>query len=170
MLGGFIALGASTIAFAAGLRRRLGRDGERAGPGPALMAVSGACITLAGILRRDRMANRLPGETEPYRQSAVNDWHDRCSVAAQTLGFASTVALARRFRRDPDLADLPPRTLGAGAVAFGLAMYFGWNTQRPGNGVVQRVGVTISLAGVAAVAVRLVRGAHPPRGSRWRAC
>jgi len=111
----------------------------------------------AGLLRRDRMANRLPGEVESYRQSAVNDWHDRCSIAAQTLGFASTVALSRRLRRDPALADLPPRTLGAGAVAFGLAAWFGVDTQRPGNGIVQRVGVTISLAGLAGMAVRLLR-------------
>ncbi len=162
MIGGFLALGGSMILFARDLRRRLSTDGDRPGPGPALMALSGLCTVAAGMLRRDRMANRLPGETEPTRQSAVNDWHDRMSIGAQTLGFASTVALSRRFRGEPGLADLPARMLGAGAIAFGLAAYFGWDTQRPGNGIVQRVGVTISLAGLAGLAARLLRPGPPP--------
>jgi len=159
MLAGFLALGTSMIWFARDLQRRLASDGDRAGPGPALFAASGMCTVLAGVLRRDRMANRLPGETEtdPYRQSAVNDWHDRLSVGAQACGFASTLLLSRRFRGEPELDAARRPMVAVALVSGGLAAYFGADTTRPGNGIVQRVGVTVSLAGMAALAARLIR-------------
>jgi len=151
------------VLFAGDLRRRLADGGS--GPGPSLLAASGVCTALAGVLRRDRMANRLPGETEPYRQSALNDWHDRMSVAAQVCGAASTVALSRRFRRESDLASLSRPMVGVTAVTSGLAAFFATETARPGNGIVQRVGVTTSLAGLAWVAWRVLRSSDRP--VRW---
>src|SRR6266536_3077182 len=58
MRSGFVTLGACTIAFSWELRRRLGGP-DRAGWGPALMGGAGAGSVLAGVLRRDRMANWL---------------------------------------------------------------------------------------------------------------
>src|SRR5262245_11186884 len=66
MIGGFLALGSSMVLLARDLQRRLAVGSARPGPGPALLAGSGVCTVLAGVLRRDRMANRLPGETEPF--------------------------------------------------------------------------------------------------------
>jgi len=174
MIGGFLALGGSMVLLAGDLRRRLAAGGRRPGPGPAMLAGSGFCVIAAGVLRRDRMANRLPGEAEPYRQSTVNDWHDRTSVAAQMLGAASTIALSRRVRSEPDLADLSRPMVGVTAFTTALHLFFASETARPGNGIVQRVGVTTSLAGTAAVARRLLRsgvsGDRPGDGLGGPAC
>jgi hypothetical protein len=157
MIGGFLTLGTSMALFARDLRRLLSAPGRPPGPGPALLAGSGACVALAGVLRRDRMANRLPGETEPYRQSAVNDWHDRLSIGAQALGAASTVALSRRFRSEPELAALSRPMVGITVVTTAMSAFFASETARPGNGLVQRVGVTMSLVGMAGMAWRVLR-------------
>ena len=159
MVGGFLTLGASMVLLARDLQRRL--TVGSAGPGPALLAGSGVCTMLAGVLRRDRMANVLPGETEPYQQSAVNDWHDRMSIGAQALGAAATLALSRRFRSEPDLAAWSRPMVGVTAFTTALSIFFASKTQRPGNGIVQRVGVTTSLAGMAALSRRLLRSSGP---------
>src|SRR5262249_25829216 len=99
MTTGFLALGAGTLAFAWELQRRLG-GAPRAGWGPGLMAGAGASVLMAGVLRRDRMANVLPDEVEPYEQSLVNDGHDHASFVAQICTVLSLVALACRFRED----------------------------------------------------------------------
>ncbi len=168
MIGGFVALGGSMVLFGQELHRRLGSR-ARPGVGPALVASAGVCTTLAGILRRDRMANWLPGETEPYRQSAINDAHDRFSVAAQACGLAATFALSRRFRNEPGLEAMRRPMIGLALVTGGLAVYFASETARPGNGIAQRVGVTLSLGGMVALAARMLRS--PPscsvdRGNR----
>jgi hypothetical protein len=156
MTAGFLALGACTVAFASEVQRRLGGP-ARSGAGPALMAGAGVATLIAGLLRRDRMANVLPGEIEPYRQSLVNDGHDYASVIGQTATMLSLLAFARRFRGDPELAPLAPVALGTAAVSGGLSAYFARETVRPGNGIVQRIGISAPLAFMAATAVRMLR-------------
>lgn len=156
MTAGFLTLGVATIAFGWELQRRLGGS-PRAGPGPGLIAGAGASVLLAGILRRDRMANVLPGETEPYRQSLVNDGHDDASIVGQLCSVIGLLALARRFRGDPAWADLRLPTLGVAALTGGLGVIFGSHTARPGNGVVQRVAISTALAGMVATGVRMLR-------------
>jgi len=165
MAGGFAVLGLCTVAFADELHRRLGGR-EGAGYGPSLMAGAGLSVVLAALLRRDRMTNRLPGETEPYQQSLVNDGHDYASMTGQACGLLSMVALSRRFGTDPSWGPLRWPALTAAAVSGGLSVYFSAETGRPGNGVVQRAGITAALAAMAALAVRMLRAplAMPPPG------
>jgi hypothetical protein len=160
MTGGFVALGAGTMAFAFELRRRLGGPG-RAGLGPSMLAGAGACALMAAILRRDRMANVLPGERgedgEPYRQSRVNDGHDVASMAGQACAVLAQLALAERFRGDPEWRDLRVPAIASAALTGAVGLHFAVETARPGNGIVQRFGLTVALAGMATLAIRLLR-------------
>jgi hypothetical protein len=156
MTTGFLALGAASIAFAWELQRRLGGS-PRAGYGPGLVAGAGASVLLAGLLRRDRMANVVPGETEPYRQSLVNDGHDHASFVAQACAVISLVALARRFRYEQSWASLRVPTLASAVLSGALGAIFAHETTRPGNGIAQRVAVTAALAGMAMSSIRMLR-------------
>ena len=154
MTAGFLTLGACTIAFARELRGWFG--GRAAGPGPALLGVAGAATISAGLLRRDRMSNTPPPGLEGVPQSWRNDGHDVSSVVAQTASFLGMLLLARRSSRDPDLAGVAPWAVGGALVGGATMGYFAAETARPGNGIVQRVGVSIPLAFMAGTAVRML--------------
>jgi Protein of unknown function (DUF998) len=157
MTSGFLTLGICTIAFARELRHRLGGSG-RAGFGPVLMAGAGTCVLAASVLRRDRMANVLPAEEdEPNRQSWMNDGHDYASIAGQTCSVLALLALAHRFRGDPEWSGLRLPTLVSATVTGGLGAFFATRTVRPGNGILQRLGITAALAAMSLVAIRLLR-------------
>jgi hypothetical protein len=156
MTAGFLCLGACTIAFARELRGSLG--GRGAGPGPALLGVAGAATISAGILRRDRMSNTPPPGLEGLPQSWRNDGHDLSSVLAQTASFLGMLFLARRTARDARLAPLAPWAVGGALVGGATMGYFASRTSRPGNGIVQRVGVSIPLTFMAGAAVRMLAG------------
>ncbi|MDH4111789.1 MAG: DUF998 domain-containing protein [Actinomycetota bacterium] len=152
MTAGFWALGLSTIGFAAGLERRL----HGGGIGPALLGASGVAICAAGTLRRDRMSNwPAPGET-PGRQSAVNDGHDLASVVGHICATAGLVSVALRLWRDPGLKDLALPAIGAAVASSGLMSFFARDVVRPGNGIVQRVGISVPLAFTMRLACRLL--------------
>ena len=111
MTAGFVALGVSTVVFAAELDRRLGGAG-RSGYGAALMAASGLAMVSAGLFRRDRVSNYpMPGRPDEP-QSWVNDVHDLASVAAGALALG----LARRARRTVRGGPGMARPLVAGVV------------------------------------------------------
>lgn len=153
MTAGFWALGLGTVGFAASLERRLG-DG---GPGPALLGASGLAICAAGALRRDRMSNwPMPGDPIG-RQSWVNDAHDLASVLGHICATAGLLSLAARLRREPGLRDLVLPAAGAAIASSGVMSYFARDVVRPGNGIVQRVGITIPLAFTMRLAWRLLR-------------
>jgi hypothetical protein len=153
MTAGFWILGSGTVGFAAALDRRLGGRAI----GPALLGASGIAICAAGSLRRDRMSNwPMPGEA-PSRQSATNDAHDLASVAAQLCAAAGLLALAGRLRRDAALRDLAAPTAAAALASGGIMGYFASDVVRPGNGIVQRVGVSMPLVLTARLAWRLLR-------------
>jgi hypothetical protein len=162
MTAGFLVLGAGVLAFAWELQDRLG-GAPRAGLGPGLMAGAGASALMAGLMPRDRMANALPGETEP-RQSLINDGHDIASIAGQTCTILSLLALARRFRGDPYWGRLRLPALLTAALSGSLGSYFAVETARRGNGIVQRVAITAPLVAMVALALRLLRSR--PAGSR----
>ncbi len=154
---GFITFGACAVGFAVALDRRL-RDGiGGAGMGPALMAGSGLAIVAAGVLRRDRMSNFPPPGAPATRQSLTNDGHDLASVTAQITGTLGLLALARRFARDPALRDLSGPAIGAAVTSSGAMAWFARAVTRPGNGIVQRVGVSIPQIFMARTAARLLR-------------
>lgn len=158
MTAGFVALGACTVAFAAELDDRLGGP-ERAGLGPLLMGAGGLAMISAGLFRRDRLSNYpMPGEPEEP-QSWRNDAHDLAAVGAGTAGVLSLLALARRFAGDPGWRDLALPAASAALTGGGLSAWFASDVTRPGNGLVQRATVSIPLAFMARVALRLLR--HP---------
>lgn len=153
MTAGFWALGLGTIGFAASLERRLGGGGR----GPALLGASGIAICAAGLLRRDRMSNwPMPGDPVE-RQSWVNDAHDLASLVGHVCATAGLLALATRLRPEPGLRDLALPAAGAAIASSGVMSYFARDVVRPGNGIVQRVGITIPLAFTMRLAWRLLR-------------
>ena len=155
MRAGFWALGLGTVGFAAALHRRLG--GDAAGIGPPLLGGAGLAICAAGALRRDRMSNwPLPGEL-PRRQSWVNDGHDLASVVGQGCATAGLLAVARHLRRDPRLRDLALPAAGAALASSGTMSFFARDVVRPGNGIVQRIGISLPLLFTVELAWRLLR-------------
>lgn len=153
MTAGFLALGGCTVAFAAALERRLR---PRPGWGPALIGAAGLATIAAGIFRRDRRSNfAAPGE--PPGQSWENDVHDAAGVAVAAMGTAGLIALAPRLASDPSLRSLAPEAVRAAAASLGLSAWFLRDVVRPWNGVVQRASVSVPLAFMARLALRLVR-------------
>ena len=153
MTAGFWALGLGTVAFAAALDRRTSGDSIA----PGLLGASGLAICAAGVLRRDRMSNwPMPGEPVG-RQSWVNDAHDLASVVGHLTATTGLLALAWRLRREPTLRDLSVPAALAAVASSGMMTYFARDVVRPGNGIVQRAGVSIPLAFTARLAWRLLR-------------
>lgn len=151
MSAGFLTLGASTIAFATELDARLG-GGRRAGWGPALMGLAGAGTVVAGLFPRDRRLNAAPGD-----QSWVNDVHDTGSVLGAVAGLAGLGALARRFSGDPRWGDLAAPAARTAVIGGASTAWFLRDAVRPGNGIVQRLSVSLPLAFMARLAMRAVR-------------
>jgi hypothetical protein len=164
MTAGFVALGGFTVPFASALERRLG---PRAGVGPALIAVAGLATIVAGLFRRDRRSN-FPAPGEPEGQSWENDVHDTAAVIGGVAGTVGLVALAPALAREPALRDLARPALGAAGASAGLSTWFLRNVVRPGNGLLQRANMTIPLAFMARLALRMLRadGVGPVRSGR----
>lgn len=150
---GFLTLGASTVAFASALQRRLG---TRAGWGPAMIGAAGLATIVAGLFRRDRRSNiPLPGE-EHLGQSVENDIHDTAAVAIAVMGTGGLIALTPRLAEDPGLASSAPGAVVAAATSVSLSAWFLRDVVRPWNGIVQRVSVTVPLAFMARLGLRLL--------------
>ena len=153
MTAGFVTLGGCTIAFASALYQRLG---PRAGMGPALIGVAGLATIVAGGFRRDRRSN-FPAPGEPEGQSWENDVHDTAAVVGGVAGTLGLVALAPHLTRDPSFRDLARPALGAAGASAGLSAWFLRDVVRPGNGVLQRANVTVPLAFMARLGLRMLR-------------
>lgn len=153
MTAGFVALGGCTLVFASALEQRLG---SRAGVGPALIGVAGLATVLAGLFRRDRRSN-FPAPGEPQGQSWVNDVHDTAAVLGGMAGTAGLVALAPALAREPALRDMARPALGAAGASAGISAWFLRDVVRPGNGLLQRANITIPLAFMARLALRLLK-------------
>jgi hypothetical membrane protein len=157
MVAGFVVLGGCTVAFGAALHEALGgRDG--AGLAPRLIQGAGLLTIAAGLLRRDRML------LTPGGVSWHNHAHDLVSAVIYVDLVAAQVLLAGRFGRDP--AGLEPTwrswrpwLLASGLATGAVLIAFAAVTPATGAGVLQRVAVTIPLAAIAAIAVRLLRTA-----------
>jgi hypothetical protein len=155
MTAGFLTLGTCGVLFAEELHRRLDR-GRRAGLGPWLLGLSSHSMIAAGLLRRDRMSN-APPPGEPEGQALVNDLHDVAAVVGSGAAVLGMLALALRFRGDGEWSSLAAPAAAGSLVSGGLMAYFAADVTRAGNGVVQRVAVSIPLAFMAAMAVRMLR-------------
>lgn len=167
MTAGFVALGAGTIVFASQLDRRLGGPG-RSGVGPLLLGLSGAATIAAGVFRRDRMSNYpMPGDPlEP--QSWRNDGHDLASVIGHVSAGAGMLALAVRFTREPGWRGLAGPVAATVAASTGLMAAFAHDVTRPGNGIVQRIGISVPVTAMAMVAWKLLRDPEPAAGATGR--
>ena len=165
MVAGFVVLGVSTIVFAAGLGRGLGGR-RRSGWGPALLALGGAAAVAAGFLRRDAVLLNPPGRPDGYVQSWHNDGHDLAAGVIYASTVVAPLLLAHRFRRDPQWAPLVPLALASSAVSVALMAIFATDVDRHGNGIVQRVMVTLPQALMAVLAVRLASATDPAPRSR----
>jgi hypothetical protein len=165
MITGFVVLGVSTVVFAAELSRALGGR-RRAGWGPALLAVGGAAAVAAGLLRRDAVLLQPPGRPPGYEQSWHNDGHDAAAGAIYVTTVAAPLLLARRFRGDPQWSGLVPIAVVSSVASVVLMTIFATDVDRHGNGIVQRVMVTLPQVLMAGLAVRLVTATDPaPRSS-----
>ena len=175
MVAGFVVLGGCTVAFGAALHDALGRSSSvgqgrwrgGAGAAPRLIQGAGLLTIAAGLLRRDRML-LTPGSVSWH-----NHAHDVISLVIYADLVAAQVLLAERFGRDagglgPDWRSWRPWLL-ASSLATGAALAaFAAQTSASGAGVLQRIAVTIPLAAVAAVAVRLLRTQlRTPARSGW---
>jgi hypothetical protein len=156
MTAGFVALGGCTVAFASALERRLG---PRPGWGPAMIGAAGLATIVAGAFRRDRRSNVPPPDEDAFVQSLENDAHDTAAVAVAVLGTGGVFALAPRLAADDGLRRLAPPAVGAAVTSLGLSAWFLRDVVRPWNGIVQRVSVTVPLAFMARLALRMLRDA-----------
>jgi hypothetical membrane protein len=158
MITGFVVLGGCSVAFGSALHHELGGSG-RAGPGPRLIQAAGVLTVAAGLLRRDRMLL-----TSPAGESWHNHAHDLVSVLIYLALVAAPLLLTRRFRGDPRWSVLRvPLVAGSLATVAVLALFFA-QAVPSWNAVLQRIGVTVPLAAMCAVAVRLL--ATGPTGAR----
>jgi Protein of unknown function (DUF998) len=97
----FLVSGAMTIAFAVGAHRALaGRTGGTWGP--RLIAVYGAALMAAGLLRADPADGFGPGA--PAGKAAHVSWHAAGHLISASIGFTALIAacfvIARYFTRE----------------------------------------------------------------------
>jgi hypothetical protein len=131
------------------------RLGPHAGAGPSLIGVAGLATIVAALFRRDRRSN-FPAPGEPDGQSWENDVHDAAAAVGGVAGTFGLVALAPRLARDPALRNLARPALGAAGASAGISAWFLRDVVRPGNGLLQRANLTIPLAFMARLALRLL--------------
>lgn len=150
MIGGFVLLGACAIGFGAGLAAALGGR-RQAGPGPLLIQLAGALTIAAGLLRRDHVL--LTAGPESWHNHA----HDVISAVVYVLLIAAPLLLARRFRRDPRWRRLAAPLIASAVVSAVLLAAFYSAPHDSWDATLQRIAVSLPLAAIVAVAVRLAR-------------
>jgi hypothetical protein len=153
MIAGFVLLGGCAVVFGSAVEEALGGRG-RAGPSPRVIRASGAAMVAAGLLRRDRMLLDPPAVA--MAASWHNQLHDLASAAAYGAAIVAPLLLARRLGGDPELAALRRPLLASGLATAAVMALFVSPALAPWAGIVQRVLVTIPLAGMVAVACRLL--------------
>jgi hypothetical membrane protein len=175
MITGFVVLGCCSVVFGTALHRELGGSGQegwgrregwvgRAGGGPRLIQAAGLLTVAAGLLRRDRMLL-----TAPAHESWHNHAHDVVSALIYVALIAAPLLLARRFRGDPRWGGLRWPLVGAGLATAAVLVVFLTGAFPSSAGLLQRIGVSVPLAAVCAVAARLLAvGSEPQPGPERR--
>jgi hypothetical protein len=137
---------------------------RRAGLGPRLIQWAGALTIAAGVLRRDHMMLDPPGA------AASESWHNHAHDLVSSIIYVTLVVapllLAVRFRGDARWQRLWIPLLAGSAATAGLLGAFALPALGSWDPVLQRVAVTIPLAMLVAVAVRLMTVAPAEAGSR----
>jgi len=153
----FLVCGAMTIAFAVGARRALaGRTGGKWGP--RLIAVYGAGLMAAGLLRADPADGFGPGA--PAGKAAHVSWHAAGHLVSASIGFMALIAacfvIARYFARERRRGmAVYSRVTG---LAF-LAAFAGVTTGSSSSAIVLPfyAGVLIAWVWIAVTSVHLYR-------------
>ena len=154
----FAVAGAMTIACAVGMRRALA-DSALAGPwGPRLIAVYGAALVAAGLLRADPADGFGPGA--PAGKAAHISWHAAGHLISAGVGFTALIVacfvVARYFGREGHRGlAVYSRVSG---LAF-LAAFAGVTTGSSSSAVVLPfyAGVLIAWTWLAVTSVHLYR-------------
>jgi hypothetical protein len=163
-IGTFVVSGAMTIAFAVGMRRALG--GRPGGTwGPRLIAVYGAALMAAGLLRADPADGFGPGA--PAGKAAHISWHAAGHLISASIGFTALIVacfvVARYFSRERRRGlAIYSRVTG---LAF-LAAFAGVTTGSSSSVIVVPfyAGVLIAWIWLAVTARHLYRRAADPVG------
>jgi hypothetical membrane protein len=148
MITGFVILGCCAIGFGAALRRALGGR-RQAGLGPAAIQAAGVLTIAVGLLRRDHVL--LTAGPESWHNHA----HDVVSAVAYVLLIAAPLLLSHRLRADRDWHSLAAPLAGAAVASAGLLAAFYLAPHAGVDGLLQRIAVSLPLAAIAAVGVRL---------------
>jgi hypothetical membrane protein len=168
MITGFLVLGCCSVVFGAALHRELGRSGRArgavgAGAGPRLIQAAGLLTVAAGLLRRDQMLL-----TAPAHESWHNHAHDVVSALIYVALIAAPLLLARRFRGDAWWGPLRWPLVGASLATAAVLVVFFTGAFPSWAGLLQRIGVSVPLAAVCAVAARLLAVGREPQPGRAR--
>jgi hypothetical membrane protein len=159
MIAGFVVLGGCSVAFGSALREALGGP-RRAGLAPPLIQAAGVLTIAAGLLRRDRML---------LTASASESWHAQAHDVLSALIYLSLVIapllLARRFRGDLRWKALALPLAGSSLATAAVLATFETQAFESWNGVLQRIGVTVPLAAVCAVAAAMLAAGPPGRAA-----
>jgi hypothetical protein len=153
MIAGFLVLGGCSVTFGAALYDAMGGR-DHAGPGPRLIQGAGVLTIAAGLLRRDHML--LTSGSVSWHNHA----HDVISVVLYVDLVLAQLLLARRFgrgHRRPGWRAWRAWLMASAGVTAALLIAFAADTSAPSAGVLQRAAVTIPLAVIAGMAVRLVK-------------
>jgi hypothetical protein len=166
MIAGFLVLGGCSLAFGTALHDAVdGRD--QVGLAPRLIQGAGVLTIAAGLLRRDHM----------LLTSGSVSWHNHAHDVISAVIYADLVVaqlvLARRFGRGATDQGQPHPgwrrwrrwLLASAGVTTGLLITFAAGTSAPDAGVLQRAAVTVPLAVLAAIAIRLTREPARPAGN-----
>jgi hypothetical membrane protein len=145
MTAGFLVLGGSLIVFGLALRRQLG-DSRPAGPGPVLIQVAGALTLAGGLLHRDHML--LTTGPESWHNHA----HNVVSAVLYLLLIAVPLILAWRLRQDPRWRPVAGLLAVAALASAVILAVFVSGAAAPWDGTLQRLGLSLPLAGLVAVA------------------
>lgn len=163
MISGFVLLGGCAIGFGASLRTALG--GSQAGPGPRLIQLAGVLTIAAGLLRRDHLL------LTAGPQSWHNHAHDVISAVVYLLLVAVPLLLARRFSGDQRWRGLAAPLAASAAASAALLVAFYSAPHDSWDATLQRIAVSLPLAAIVAVAVRLAAyltaGISSASSSRW---
>ena len=119
----------------------------------------------AGLLRRDAFLLNPPGRVDGHVQSWHNDGHDIAAGVIYVSTVLAPLLLTRRFRGDDAWRGLVPAAVASSALSTLLMAVFATDVDRHGNGIVQRVMVTLPQAFMAVLALRVLRATDPARPS-----
>jgi hypothetical protein len=122
-----------------------------ASTGPWLVTCAGAAAIAAGLLRRDHMLLIGPGFAG---ESWHNQAHDLVSGVAYAAMIAAPLALARRFRGDPDWSPLRWPLVTMALASTAAMVLFSARAIEPA--IIQKIAVTLPLAAESLTAWRLL--------------